>query len=1216
MRRDVGVKRTPKKPKTKSYFLPRGPRGDAPQTRKQDFKRANTYKRTPAYKGAIKAAYKAQPVATRRTQVQRIAAKPAARRTVEEKAILDTHIKRGRRDRSAMSSQIMNDRQRAVIDAFKRTPSYTQALAAARAKRGKVDVDYIHETNPKVLEAAGFKPEGTVDKLMKAPIGALVSGVALADAAYHDPVGVPSKTAKQLVNALPAIPGGLYDLATHPAKTISAEAKAFGNRSSQKFDARVKTIRKRGGLDYAGDAAAVLGAGGAASRLLRVGKDSLRAGVRVSGGTVHVPKQRSLAAEAIGSYRDARRAGKHEKRLRVAEAGGKPIDVLEHQAATANREAGRVVETVARRAGHKQRRLVAEERGRGIYGFRADKGRRLNADAKAINKLDKNEKRAFYYADTLGIRTPEQAAHVLPKLDKLIRDTRARDGIQVTGSLKKSDMLPDIEKILADPEAHFTPKLGDTVEALRADSMRAAHEDPTLHPFVERRRRYAPLAAVLGLEKGVAHEMPSPEGAVPSLRYIDEDDAAFVDRVAKHAKDLGLAEPLYFKSERYIGPSDYAPHALGGLHASKRGPAYTGTNLAHGLQDTRPSMYLLGKAQNIKRKHNWNMVADILDANAVKTLTPHEHGGTTVSALRERMARSGIDMNSVALWNPGVYRQLAHNATDAEEHFGAPEEFDQANISAAMAHSVIRLHDGHVVDGTGLPVDEAKLRESTGWHVVPEPVLKELEAQMVPSGKPGRAWDIAKGKASRAILLTGNVPWLGFQVASNAAMAVAATGGRILNPANWLGAARWWHQLSPEERDRVGAHLGLDATGADSHQIKLGATTNNDLVNTYRAIKAHPIFHTGIVAGHGPSISELNPLELMARADRTNNNIFRIAAGYSLAKRDAIRRMGESMGAADKAQLKLTSIMAKPPAEQLKALAADKQVLEDHANAVADWMGDYTTMTAAERKVINRMAMFYPYLRYSLRLMFYTMPLKHPAVSAVLAEMGQMRANELQKLFGKNGLPFNLGKIYFGSDGHVTSIDLKRANPALNSIIDAASNRNPEQLVGVAPPWAGWLFDQLTQSSSFTGKDWKVHGKAAPYGGPHLPLFDSTRARILADDILGMTFPYREGEKLTQRGPQGDDSMLFSERRIHYKGTTAEAKLQRKFGERRTNFQQDNESLIHDLIPLLPQPDRAPQQAREDKILARAMPKPGAKKSKAKYFGGGSGGSGYFGAKP
>lgn len=97
----------------------------------------------------------------------------------------------------------------------------------------------------------------------------------------------------------------------------------------------------------------------------------------------------------------------------------------------------------------------------------------------------------------------------MPSLRQKIIDTRTAEGVQVTGSLKKSDMLPDIEAMLANPAGHFTLKLGETIESLRPDSIRASHEDPALPEATALQRRYAPLADALDMERGVKPHVDS-----------------------------------------------------------------------------------------------------------------------------------------------------------------------------------------------------------------------------------------------------------------------------------------------------------------------------------------------------------------------------------------------------------------------------------------------------------------------------------------------------------------------------------------------------------------------------------------------------------------------------------------------------------------------------------------------------------------------------------
>jgi hypothetical protein len=139
--------------------------------------------------------------------------------------------------------------------------------------------------------------------------------------------------------------------------------------------------------------------------------------------------------------------------------------------------------------------------------------------------------------------------------------------------------------------------------------------------------------------------------------------------------------------------------------------------------------------------------------------------------------------------------------------------------------------------------------------------------------------------------------------------------------------------------------------------------------------------------------------------------------------------------------------------------------------------------------------MFWPYVRYSLRLLFWTMPAKHPAVTAVLAELAQLRNDELTEIFGDDQLFWKVGRIYFGSDGHVQSIDLRKMHPALNALLEAAGAENPGQLIGVLPPYVGWLADQATHRINFSDRHWSVFGRAA---GGHTKHGDYGARRVRA----------------------------------------------------------------------------------------------------------------------
>lgn len=1100
-------------------------------------------------------------------------------------------------DRGREGDRPFTDAERAGVDAFKATPTYLDALARTKAEREVRDnpdlPDYATETDPAKLAAMGFKPEGFLDKGMKLPAGILSSGAAVAEGVYHDPIGVPLKTAGQAALAIPASLAGAVELVRHPIRTTEEGVASFVDRVDDPYAKKRERVREEGAFTDAADvAAAFLPASvGARQLALRAGHTTPRPDERVSGGTVR--PQRDSAGMISGAARaagDKRRGRKLAERLTEAEAGGRPISVIEYQAAVRNREAGDEVELPARRTEKQFRNpariQVARERGRAVYGLRADQGRRTKAAQKAIDRLDPNEKRAFYFAAALGIRTAAQARELLPGIAEAIKAERAAKGVQIVGALKKTDMLPKIAAILRDPDAHFTPRLAETVDGLEPDSRRAAAEDPRLAPEQAETRRHADQAAVLGL------------------------DASDLAAVRAAAADLELAEPQYFRSSRYADERGYGAYAVGGGHGAMRPDrAHTGANLALGLVDTSPRQYVQGLARNVKAKHNWSMIAGIVDQNAIPELSPPQ--GATIVQLRTRIAEAGIDPESVAFFDAGAFRASAQHSTGVvhDDRFEDAESFEGEQIADA-------LNGASVYPGSAISPEV--LQSTRRWVAVPTAVLRELEAETAPSGFAGRAWDVTKGKMSRAMLLT-SPPWLVINVASNALLTALGTGGRSLNPKNMIDAQRWWRGLDDAERDRVGAILGMDATSADSHQIRMGATTNSDFANAYKALKEHPFWSTGLFRGRGPSIKDMNLLEAMAKLDRSQNNLFRKQAAYALMKRETFRDMAKNMKLADKAQFKIVAALRFPPTERLHLLAKNRDAIEANAQHVKDYLGDYMTYTAAERKVIMRTAMFGGWLRHSLHLVFGTMPTQHPIMTAMLAQLGQMRVEELRELFGVEGLPWQLGKITWGEDGNVRSIDLTKVNPAGNAIMDAVKSGNPRALLGVTPPFVSMAVDQLTHSTGFRdgggNAEWRVVGKAAPYGARPIDYGVGIRGRILLDDVASLTFPYRTAEKLKQSGPQGDDSLLFGERRTDYKGGTSAAdKAKKKFYAHVEERDEREESLIAELLPLLPASEHEAEDARAAALLRIEARAARGSKPKPKYFGGDGGKPTFYGA--
>jgi hypothetical protein len=633
----------------------------------------------------------------------------------------------------------------------------------------------------------------------------------------------------------------------------------------------------------------------------------------------------------------------------------------------------------------------------------------------------------------------------------------------------------------------------------------------------------------------------------------------FLGRAREAAAKAGLEEPGFFPSQKRETVRRSA-FAAGGSRAVKADRRYSGQLFREGREDASATTYVQGVTQNFKRAVNWNLVADTFDANA------YQWGrNKTIGDLLDELERRGIDPDSVAFWNPDRYRDHAGSRDrDGTGRFDDESgDLGQHDLALAIADSTVRGADASLFRGTG-----------GRFSVVPKAVMDELDDAARPSGVGGRAWEVSKGKQAR-ILLATSPAWLQFQVASNLLLTAIAGVG----PGEVIRAHKWWKGLDDAQRRAVESHVGVGAFDDALAQTKLGSSTNARIVNAWRAFKAHPFWHNPRKGLRGRPVADFNPLDVLFRIDQAQNNAFRKAVLYNRVKRDAYRRMGGRVKAMQAEQSRLSKILGMGPEAQMKALLDDPKVIERHARAVNDMLGDYMTFTTRERRVLNRSIMFYGFLRFSLRYVFYTMPVKHPVVTAILAQMGRMQTEEVRRLLGGDELPWALGRFYFTTDGQLKSVDLARANPALNTLTDVRVKLTDplgsvKQLLSFGPPLFVALLDQAYAKTSYKGRPFRVEGETV--GRKDDEYGNENRWRIFAAQMLRLIAPYRSVERATARGPEGDDTLIFDRRPTRYKDPATLASLA---ADERRRPQNVAERIAREFLPLIPRDDYGPEQA-------------------------------------
>lgn len=678
-----------------------------------------------------------------------------------------------------------------------------------------------------------------------------------------------------------------------------------------------------------------------------------------------------------------------------------------------------------------------------------------------------------------------------------------------------------------------------------------------------------------------------------------EDAQSFAERVSKAADEAGLAEPLYWKGI-LEGELDDQPglKAVGrGLRGTNKPKAteYKLTRSGRGERD--PEVLIRGVEANIKRRFQYELVLGNIDAHAFEWSRGPANAGLTVDQLRWHMRRHGIDPASVELLDTRILgrRNMDPDTLDEDLVSTDLDELRAARISgrdimrsdyrdlAQNRYVAFPREVGETLDGL------ANRMDSTGFRAL-EVILKQ--------------------KPARLMLGALNVPWLAFQVASNTLLTGLGGG---LNPFDIYGAHKWWRGLDDDAKAAIEAELGITHGhhfGMD--QPNLGAT-NNRMVAFWRGYKASKV---------GRLAHRMNPLDAMFRVDEAQNNFFRRTLFYSKARKAAYRRMGRDWKGIDRGITRLSDrVLAKDPDRIGQAIAQHGHEFEQVASHVKSFLGDYVSFTPAERFLLSRNVMFYGYLRFSLRFVFYTMPVGHPVMTAILSDIGRMGAQEIKRLFGvpaDYNLPTSmLAQTYFGTRqdakrGTLRSINFGRMNPFLNAVTQM---EDANQSLGLVSPIYQAVADQFFEESSFTGRDWRIEGRPTPSEAerPRNYYNNEARARIFGNQMLSLLYPYRAASDVLMEPNQSDDALLFSQQPMRYKDEEAMrgvAKSRRQFRETPIG-----ERILRNLVPVLSKPTAAPQViARErEKEADMENRRTGRRRPRRRARYGGSSGSRYGG---
>ena len=625
-----------------------------------------------------------------------------------------------------------------------------------------------------------------------------------------------------------------------------------------------------------------------------------------------------------------------------------------------------------------------------------------------------------------------------------------------------------------------------------------------------------------------------------------ESNAEFLER-ADTATPKDLAEPAYFKGEKRAEFKFGAFTRGSGVKAKPKDKKYKGSLSRTGRESGDPAVLVRSLAGNISRRYNWQFVRD-----NIRDGSPEWARNKDRSELLDEADRRGIDPDSFVLVRHQI---IDRDAKLADEKVGGGDVSDdgdfamQASIHEALKEASLPGAKAADLKAAG----SLDLNQNSGWTLMSKARHNEMMSNATPSGSANRKYTVAKGKVSR--LLLGTPGWLQFQMASNAFL----TGLSGTGPVDFAKAQVWWKQLPEEQRAALEPLFGI--TPFFDEQTKLGATANGKITNAWRGLKTTGLYNHAL----NPTTVPRRTLDALFRADNAQNNAFRKAVLYSQVKRDAYARMGASaqniIRVQDTAAPSIEALAKRAghlkdlgPKRMMAESLKDQAKMEKHAEYVRDFLGDYVTYSARERRFIGKSAMFYGFLRFSLRFTFYTMPAKHPVMSSIGLQLGRMQIDELERIFGTSLPPWELANFY-SADGK-KRVNIGRMVPFLN----ASSYFNSESGAPTAfnaalaslPPYVQTAMNFGLGRDVAKDKNPTVAGDKYYMHGTDVSLGD--RVKIAAAELANLPPVLRlvkktgiPGVREPDRGKQTSESSLFNpDPRVYTKADKIAENEQRK----------------------------------------------------------------------
>lgn len=602
----------------------------------------------------------------------------------------------------------------------------------------------------------------------------------------------------------------------------------------------------------------------------------------------------------------------------------------------------------------------------------------------------------------------------------------------------------------------------------------------------ENQQLYDALAYVPGTKREV--EFTRPQHNIDQSKRTPYEDKLlneYKQRVEVARKQAGLAPAIW----THHGPVDQAGSGMVGAYSKapgiehmREGTLAVSDNLDRSLEGLIRGTVHLPRQREAARQF-------------VRALTDHFKTPFTIDGKQKFVGQGSRDWNEITKqggqfdpksWGRLAYREWKNALNDPY--------ISEAERSAKLRSLLADAESG-------------KVKGHEPWILMPREAIKEAKAQVNPEhGGVTNLFNTLGRTANRAILGT-NPAW---EVAQTVAegIPILLAHPELLNPAK-IGSIEkdiWkYRKQNPEKALELQAMAG--ATPISGAALR----TPGDMQETYTPVQwadGAKELTRGKTAREALGFAKLRTL---GKIDALRQNEYRTV--LLAAEADKRFRSWHSglVGLFDtqahlsrqfrnKSRSDLWEWLTQDPRGK-----AERVKLEDYVDNVA---GNWTAFSRYERDFAP-LAIFYGFLRYSMRWSTWTFPKTHPIMATWAYMLAQANANQIDKLTGEGLHEAGLQKtnapakpsnplayafpVYQGTSGKRSVLPGgSRISPGQSSLTQALSSGNPAAVLSSANPFLAAGIEGLTGVDAFSGeKTTKPQGWAA------------------LEQITGLSFPAR-----------------------------------------------------------------------------------------------------------